>query len=155
MVRRDTSSETPKVADTPSRSAVMTLLENATTKHVQETTIVHHHLYSFDQFLGFSGSSILNVTNFQSSICPVTFDLIGLMMFPVLVSVVNSSKLASGLTSRRGRSKGSVCPGLDPKVKVRRTVLSPSGLVVAIVETCQLVTTEGRGQISRWLWRQP
>lgn len=47
-------------------SAVMTLEQKATTKHVAATTIVMYHLNILDQFLGFSGSPSANVTSLYS-----------------------------------------------------------------------------------------
>jgi len=63
MLTNATSSETLNSFSTPAISAVITDDANATTKHVTATTIVHHHLYAFDQFLGFSGSLGVNVTS--------------------------------------------------------------------------------------------
>ncbi|KXS97555.1 hypothetical protein AC578_9763 [Pseudocercospora eumusae] len=63
IIRRDTSSLTPKVMAGPVKSAVITALLNATAKQVIATTIVHHHLQALDQFLGFAGSPSTKVTS--------------------------------------------------------------------------------------------
>lgn len=106
MVNKLTSSDTPNVSETPSISAVMTLDANATTKHTEAIISVHHHLYAFDQFFGFSGSSIVKVTSLYFSMCP-SFEICFLRIAPLAVSLRYSSRFASRLSVRTGSVRSS------------------------------------------------
>lgn len=92
-----TSSLTPNVSTTPGISAVMTLLANATTKHVRETTMVQYHLYALLQFFGFSGSPGRKVTSLYR--CSPSGS-IGPGISPSRVSERYSSMLAAELNVR-------------------------------------------------------
>ena len=92
------SSLTLKLRLTPAMSAVMTELLNATTKQVMATVMVHHHLYAFDQFLGFAGSPGVKVTSSYRSVRPVLFD--NTVCRPVGVSAVYSFIRASRVRVR-------------------------------------------------------
>ena len=66
MGTRATSWLTPNDSETPPISEVMTLEQNATTKHVMATTMVMYHLKGLDQFLGFPGSPSAKETSLKS-----------------------------------------------------------------------------------------
>src|ERR1700710_2552026 len=100
MLRRTTSSDCPNSFSTSIISAVMIDDAMATTKQVNATTIVHHHLYAFDQFFGVSGSLGTKVTSLYSGF---PFSLLGIGITPDSFSVVYSSRFASTDSVRYGR----------------------------------------------------
>jgi hypothetical protein len=86
IANKETSWETWKALLGPSKSAVITALQNATTKQVKATVMVQYHLYAFDQFFGFSGSFTVKVTSSWSSYFPLFLEIVRLRMTPVVVS---------------------------------------------------------------------
>lgn len=133
-VRNVTSRETSNDSITPGRSAVTTLLAKATTKHVKATTMVMYHLNILLQFLGFSGSSRLKVTNFQSPDLP-SADMSGLGTWPAAVSLVYSPKFALSFSSRRGKSTGPSGPAPSVTETVRLEALLGDSLDACILSS--------------------
>src|SRR5690554_5129074 len=91
--RRATVRVHPNSSTTPSMAGVMTDEQRATERHVMAITMVHHHLYAFDQFFGLPGSLVVNVTRLYLTLPPVCV-VVSFGIVPVEVSSVNSAMFA-------------------------------------------------------------